>query len=82
MRLSCDIFITNRLTPSHSVHGQSKPARASVAIGRKDSVLKSHLTDKRGTVFLLVCTAKERNGVKYKVNGFPFPLCLLPCSLS
>lgn len=67
MRINCEISIVNRIAASHNVRNASKPARASLAIGRKDS---SKLDDERGkNVFLLVCTAKERNGAKYKVCG-------------
>ena len=67
MRLNCEISIVNRIATSHNVRNTSKPARASLAIGRKDS---SKLADEKGrNVFLLVCTAKERNGTKYKVCG-------------
>lgn len=66
MRINCEISIVNRIAASHNVRNASKPARASLAIGRKDS---SKLDDERGKVFLLVCTAKERNGAKYKVCG-------------
>ena len=67
MRINCEISIVNRIAASHNVRNASKPARASLAIGRKDS---SKLDDERGkNVFLLVFTAKERNGAKYKVCG-------------
>lgn len=67
MRLNCEISIVHRLASSLNVRNStSKPARASLAIGRKES---SKLVD--GTaekaVFLLVCTAKEKTGTKYKV---------------
>ncbi|XP_022801362.1 leucine-rich repeat protein 1-like [Stylophora pistillata] len=66
MRLNCEISIVNRIATSHNVRNTSKPARASLAIGRKDS---SKLVDEKGkNVFLLVCTAKERNGTKYKIK--------------
>ena len=65
MRLNCEISIVNRIAPSHNMRNASKPARASLAIGRKDS--SKHADEKGKAVFLLVCTAKERNGAKYKV---------------
>ena len=66
MRLNCEISILNRLAPSANVRNSTKPARASLAIGRKDSTKSSDGTAAK-TVFLLVCTAKERTGTKYKV---------------
>ena len=66
MRLNCEISIAHRLAPTLNVRNSSKPARASLAIGRKES---SKLVDGTAgkTVFLLVCTAKEKTGTKYKV---------------
>ena len=66
MRLNCEVSIVNRLAPSLSKRNSNKPARASLAIGRKESSkLVGAMAEK--TVFLLVCTAKERTGTKYKV---------------
>ena len=66
MRLNCEILIVNRLAPSANIRNTTKPARASLAIGRKESTKSSDGTAAK-TVFLLVCTAKERTGTKYKV---------------
>lgn len=66
MRLNCQVSIVNRLGPSFSMRNSSKPARASLAIGRKESSKIAGGTAEK-TVFLLVCTAKEKNGARYKV---------------
>ena len=66
MRLNCEVVIINRLAPSANIRNTTKPARASLAIGRKESTKSSDGTAAK-TVFLLVCTAKERTGTKYKV---------------
>lgn len=66
MRLNCEVSIVNRLGPSFSMRNSSKPARASLAIGRKESSKTAGGTAEK-TVFLLVCTAKEKNGARYKV---------------
>ena len=66
MRLNCEVSIVNRLGPSFSMRNSSKPARASLAIGRKESSKIAGGTAEK-TVFLLVCTAKEKNGARYKV---------------
>ena len=66
MRLNCEILVVNRVAGSLNMRTLSKPTRASVAIGRKES-LKTHIGGKEITVFLLICTAKEKNGTKYKV---------------
>ncbi|XP_078349981.1 leucine-rich repeat protein 1-like [Oculina patagonica] len=67
MRLNCEISIVNRVAPSLNMRNASKPTRASLAIGRKET--PKHVDENgKKTVFLLVCTAKERNGAKYKVK--------------
>ena len=66
MRLNCEVSIVNRLGPSFSMRNSSKPARASLAIGRKESSKIAAGTAEK-TVFLLVCTAKDKNGARYKV---------------
>lgn len=66
MRLNCEILIVNRAAPSLNMQNASKPTRASLAIGRKETPKHDENVPKK-TVFLLVCTAKERNGAKYKV---------------
>lgn len=64
MRLNCEILIVNRV--ALNMRNASKPTRASLAIGRKET--SKQVDDSKGkAVFLLVCTAKERNGAKYKV---------------
>lgn len=66
MRLNCEILIVNRVAPSLNMRNANKPTRASLAIGRKET--PKHVDENaRKAVFLLVCTAKERNGAKYKV---------------
>ena len=67
MRLNCEILIVNRSAPSHNMRNASKPTRASLAIGRKETSKHVASENRKAAVFLLVCTAKERNGAKYKV---------------
>ena len=67
MRLNCEILIANRSAPSHNMRNASKPTRASLAIGRKETSKHVASENRNAAVFLLVCTAKERNGAKYKV---------------
>ena len=67
MRLNCEILIVNRSAPSHNMRNASKPSRASLAIGRKETSKHVANENRKAAVFLLVCTAKERNGAKYKV---------------
>ena len=67
MRLNCEILIVNRSAPSNNMQKASKPARASLAVGRKETSKHVAGENRKAAVFLLVCTAKERNGAKYKV---------------
>ena len=79
MRLNCEVSIVNRLGPSFSMRNSSKPARASLAIGRKESSKIAGGTAEK-TVFLLVCTAKEKNGARYKVcTTLIYVIPLLSC---
>lgn len=64
MRLTCDICIAIRSSNSGAPRMQGKPVRASISVGRKNG----RSEDGRNTVFLLVCTAKEKSGTKYKVT--------------
>ncbi|KAK3734845.1 hypothetical protein QZH41_011749, partial [Actinostola sp. cb2023] len=64
MRLTCDISVSSRPGNSGPSRSLGKPVRATISVGRK-----SGRDGDRGTVFLLVCTAKEKNGTKYKVHG-------------
>ncbi|XP_032237186.2 leucine-rich repeat protein 1 [Nematostella vectensis] len=62
MRLTCDISIAIRIGASGQTRNQGKPVRASLAIGKKGNSDKA-------TACLMLCTAKERNGTKYKIHG-------------
>ncbi|XP_038075684.1 leucine-rich repeat protein 1-like [Patiria miniata] len=64
MRLSCDVDLKNRLLPSHGMAGKSRPMRCSLAIGRRGS----SDSNPEGAVFLMVCSAKNKTGTKYKLK--------------
>ena len=64
MRLSCDVELVNRLLPSHGVKGKGRPVRCSLVIGRRGG----DRSGQEGAVFLMVCSAKDKVGTKYKVS--------------
>ncbi|KAL5009047.1 hypothetical protein ScPMuIL_014628 [Solemya velum] len=64
MRLCCDVDLVNRLLPEMNMKKKRNTARAQLSIGKKPG---SHLKD--GTLFLMLCTAKDRNGAKYLIKG-------------
>ncbi|XP_078001105.1 leucine-rich repeat protein 1-like [Glandiceps talaboti] len=63
MRLTCDIDIVSRLLPSHGMSSKSKSVRASLSIGKRPGT-----DSKEGAIFLLVCTAKDKVGTKYRLK--------------
>ncbi|KAK3604597.1 hypothetical protein CHS0354_027451 [Potamilus streckersoni] len=64
MRITCDIDITNRLLPSHNMKKPVRPMRAQVSIGKKPG----NGPMKNGTLYMMVCTAKDKNGTKYLIK--------------
>ncbi|XP_033634116.1 leucine-rich repeat protein 1-like [Asterias rubens] len=66
MRLSCDVELKNRLLPSHGMKGKGRPLRCSLAIGRRGG---NSSNGQEGAVFLMVCSAKDKTGTKYKLKG-------------
>ncbi|XP_041353671.1 leucine-rich repeat protein 1-like [Gigantopelta aegis] len=64
MRLTCDVELVNRLLPSFNLKKASRSCRAQVSLGKKPAS-----SSKDGALFLMVCTAKDRNGVKFLVKG-------------
>ncbi|KAK3092859.1 hypothetical protein FSP39_007993 [Pinctada imbricata] len=64
MRISCSVDLINRISPSLSVKKQSKGGHAQLSIGKKPS----HDGIKEGTMFLMMCTAKDKNGTKYLIK--------------
>ena len=67
MRLNCEVAVQN-WSSTQGVISRRKAARASVSIGRKAG--RNYATENDGgdTVFLLLCTASNMSGTKYKVN--------------
>jgi len=63
MKLTCEVSVSVRPGKSAPPRSLGKPTRATISVGRK-----SGRNEEKGTVFLLVCTAKEKTGTKYKVQ--------------
>ncbi|XP_022103702.1 leucine-rich repeat protein 1-like isoform X2 [Acanthaster planci] len=64
MRLSCDVDVKNRLLPSHGMKAKGRPMRCSLAIGRRGG----SSSKPEGAVFLMLCSAKDKTGTKYKLK--------------
>lgn len=63
MKLQCDVEVVSRMLPTFGMKSRGKGARAVLSIGK-------HLdkASQRSSVYLLVCTAKDRAGSKYKLR--------------
>lgn len=71
MRLQCDVEVVSRLLPTCGLRGRGRGTRALLSLGREPGRA-------RGGVCLMVCTARNRPGVCYRVRlraggprGFP-----------
>ncbi|XP_034051460.1 leucine-rich repeat protein 1 [Thalassophryne amazonica] len=64
MKLQCDVEIVNRMLPTCGMRNRGKGTRAMLSIGK-------HLdkTSERNNIYLMICTAKDRTGSKYKLKG-------------
>lgn len=71
MKLQCDVEVVNRMLPTFGMKSRGKGTRAVLSIGK-------HLdkTSQRSNVYLLICTAKDRAGSKYKVGSLLLSLCV------
>lgn len=63
MKLQCDVEVVNHMLPTFGMKSRGKGTRAVLSIGK-------HLdkTAQRSNVYLLICTAKDRAGSKYKLK--------------
>ena len=66
MRLNCEVAIQN-WSSTQGLVSRRKATRANISIGRKPGRNQSE-NDGDGTVFLLLCTASNMTGTKYKVD--------------
>ncbi|XP_004082308.1 leucine-rich repeat protein 1 [Oryzias latipes] len=64
MKLQCDVEVVNRMLPTFGMRSRGKGTRAMLSIGK-------HLdkTAQRQSVFLMICTARDRAGAKYKLKN-------------
>uniref|UniRef100_A0A3P8UL01 Leucine rich repeat protein 1 n=1 Tax=Cynoglossus semilaevis TaxID=244447 RepID=A0A3P8UL01_CYNSE len=64
MKLQCDVEVVNRMLPTFGIKSRGKGTRAVLSIGK-------HLdkTNQRCNVYMMICTAKDRSGSKYKLKG-------------
>ncbi|XP_071961836.1 leucine-rich repeat protein 1-like isoform X2 [Antedon mediterranea] len=63
MRLTCNAEVVNRQLSAQGMRKKSQPIRTFLSIGRSKST-----DSKTGAIFLMVCTAKDRVGTKYKAD--------------
>lgn len=63
MKLHCDVEVVNRMLPTFGVKNKGRGSRAVLSIG-------NHVDKKTqlASVYLLICTAKDRAGTKYKAS--------------
>ncbi|KAI5610917.1 leucine-rich repeat protein 1 [Silurus asotus] len=63
MKLQCDVEVVNRMLPTFGLRNRGRGSRAVLSIGR-------HVDQKTQipSVYLLICTAKDRTGSKYKAS--------------
>lgn len=64
MRLSCDVNCVNRALAPHNMKKAGKPCHSQLSIGRKPG----NGPLKESAVYLMLCTAKDRNGTKYQIK--------------
>nr|KAG5700867.1 hypothetical protein BaRGS_012274 [Batillaria attramentaria] len=64
MRITCEVDTINRLLPALNLKKPSRSSHAQVSVGRSSST-----SSKDATLFVMVCTAKDRNGNKYLIQG-------------
>ena len=64
MRLTCDIDVVNRVLPSHNLKKAARPCHAQLSIGKKPG----NGPVKEESLYLMLCTAKDKNGSKYPVR--------------
>ncbi|KAG7510882.1 leucine-rich repeat protein 1 [Solea senegalensis] len=63
MKLQCDVEVVNRMLPTYGMRSRGKGARAVLSIGRHVDK-----TSQRSNIYMMICTAKDRAGSKYKLK--------------
>ncbi|KAL2304140.1 hypothetical protein Nmel_009434 [Mimus melanotis] len=62
MRLQCEVEVLSRLLPTCGLRGRGRAARALVSLGRPPGAAGAG-------IYLMVCTARDRGGARYKVGA-------------
>ncbi|XP_030641521.1 leucine-rich repeat protein 1 [Chanos chanos] len=63
MKLQCDVEVINRMLPTFGLKSRGKGDRALLSIGKHVDK-----TTQRSNIYLLICTAKDRAGSKFKLK--------------
>ncbi|XP_037550689.1 leucine-rich repeat protein 1 [Nematolebias whitei] len=63
MKLQCCVEVVSHLLPTYGMRGRGKGVRALVSIGKHMDKSSQH-----SHVYMMVCTAKDRTGNKYKLK--------------
>lgn len=63
MKLQCDVEVVNRMLPTFGLKNKGKSSRAVLSIGKH-----ADRSGRSGGLYLLICTAKDRSGSKYKAR--------------
>ncbi|NXY82449.1 LLR1 protein, partial [Alcedo cyanopectus] len=63
MRLRCEVEVVSRLLPTCGLRGRGRGTTALLALGRQPGGTRDG-----GGVYLMVCTARDRLGARYKVR--------------
>ncbi|KAM4664438.1 leucine-rich repeat protein 1 [Discoglossus pictus] len=59
MKLQCDVELINRMLPTMGVKNRGKGVKSMLTIGRQE---------KRGAIYIMVCTQKDKAGSRYKLQ--------------
>ncbi|XP_053553643.1 leucine-rich repeat protein 1 [Bombina bombina] len=59
MKLQCDVEVINRMLPTYGMKNRGKGSRAMLSIGKQE---------KRGAIYIMICTQKDKAGSRYKLQ--------------
>ncbi|XP_053884024.1 leucine-rich repeat protein 1 [Malaclemys terrapin pileata] len=69
MRLQCEVEVRSRLLPTCGLRGRAKGAHALLSLGRQPDRPPGRGGPSAGhSVYLMVCTARDRAGARYKLK--------------
>ncbi|KAG8449178.1 hypothetical protein GDO86_016016 [Hymenochirus boettgeri] len=61
MKLQCEVEVINRMLPTFGMRNRGKGTRAVLSVGRQEG--------KRGAIYLMICTLKDKAGSRYKLEN-------------